>query len=237
MVICRLYDEREPLYREISAAIRLGHKYKIVELYSQSLEYLKYYFADTFERREESIFRVPPGWQQLDGIGVINLARLTGELSLLPSAFVVCISTEFTGPNGIVHGNIRDDGSREHLSPNDLAICFNGKTSLRKAAIAAVLRTFKPLVALGCYRPACKEALREVLLNLEEHLDLLLDGDPFIPYWAFRRPEGDLDLCQPCLDMVRERSLKERKDVWNRLPELLGIDVPGWGQEPLPPSS
>ncbi|KAI1795391.1 hypothetical protein LXA43DRAFT_1108611 [Ganoderma leucocontextum] len=232
----RLYGEQEPSYQEISAAIRLGRKYKIADLYSQSMEYLKDYFTDTIECSGIPLsLSLPPGWKELDAIGVVNLARLTGELSLLPSAFIACICAKSKGPNGIVHGNTREDGSHEHLSSNDLAVCFNGKTSLRIATIAAVMRTFEPAAPPACERPtACKTALREVLLNLKDQLDLLLDGDPFVSYRMFSGPRGGLGVCRPCAAMVHERSLKERKDVWDRLPELLGIDVPGWRQEPAP---
>ena len=61
--------------------------------------------------------------------------------------------------------------------------------------------------------------------------DFLLDGDPFPPLWAFGGNPGALGLCRHCLDMMVARSLKERKDVWDRLPEILGIDVPGWKRE------
>ncbi|PIL26277.1 hypothetical protein GSI_12033 [Ganoderma sinense ZZ0214-1] len=177
----RLYDEREPCFQEISAAVRLGRKYKIAELYTQSVEFLQGYFPDTLRDLGDTAALLPEGWKDLDAIGVINLARLTGELSLLPSAFVTCICAKSTGPNGIVHGTTQEDGSSEHLSADDLAICFNGKTSLRTATIAAVFRTFKPDISPGCTRrpAACKTALTEMLLSLEDRLDLLLDGDPF----------------------------------------------------------
>ena len=53
------------------------------------MQYLKNYFVITFNNWLYT-FRLsaPSGWKELDAIGVINIARLTGELSLLPSAFV-----------------------------------------------------------------------------------------------------------------------------------------------------
>ncbi|KAI1781650.1 hypothetical protein LXA43DRAFT_647555 [Ganoderma leucocontextum] len=227
----RLYDERNPSYYEISAAIRLGDKYKITELYSQSLEYLKRHFPSTFDSWIALKRYGPPGWNDFEEVCVVNLARLTGELSILPSAIIACICGQSSGPGGegIGYGIAREDGSREHLSPDDLTVCFDGKTNLRTATIAAVLRTFKPTASSECKSTsACEDALRDVLLNLEQILDVLLGGDPFAEYEEFVESPGGLGICEPCSDMVRQRSLKERKDVWDRLPELLDIDVPGW---------
>ncbi|PIL26266.1 hypothetical protein GSI_12022 [Ganoderma sinense ZZ0214-1] len=237
----RLYDseEREPSYQEISAAIRLGRKYKIAELYSKSMEFLQSHFPTTLPQHWTTAADIPPGWSTLDAIGIINLARLTGKLSLLPSAFVTCICDTSPNPNSIFRGNAGEgESSKEHkLSPNDLATCFRGKTALRSATIGAVFRTFSPAgVSPGCKKdaPACKTALSEVLLGLGDKLDLLLDGDPFLSFGKFigTGPRGALGVCQPCMDMVRERGRRERQSVWARLPEILGIGVPGWSAPP-----
>ncbi|KAI1781649.1 hypothetical protein LXA43DRAFT_647545 [Ganoderma leucocontextum] len=235
-----LYKEQNPSYNEISAAIRLGDKYKITELYSQSLEYLKYYFPATFASYCALKEYTPPGWNPFEEIGVVNLARITGNLSILPSAFVACICAESTEPEleGIGHGIAREDGSQERLSPGDLTVCLEGKTRLRIATITAVLRTFKLTVSPECKTPtACKKAFLDVLLNLEKKVDELVAGDPLTRYTDFVSTPGGLAVCPSCTTMVGERNLKERRDVWDRLPELLNIDVPGWGKEPSPPPS
>ena len=226
------YEERNPPYREIPAATRLGAKYKVPDLYTQSLAYLKRYFPSTFESWVSLSVYAPPGWDTVETIGAINLARFTSEFTILPSAFVACICA---GPEatGIGHGIAREDGSREHLSPDDLTVCFNGKTNLRAAAVTAFLRTVRPMAARECSAgSACKRALRDVNLNLEQHVESLLGGNPFAGYETFFEKRGGLGVCEPCAAMLRERSAKERRDVWDRLPELLGIDVPGWGEQP-----
>ena len=100
------------------------------------------------------------------------------------------------------------------------------------AAITTALRTFKPAMSPECKAPAaCKRALRDVLLCLsEEHVDELASGNPFTPWDDF-----GLAVCPPCTNMVQERSKKEQKAVWDRLPALLRIEVPGWGEEPQAP--
>ncbi|KAM5537288.1 hypothetical protein V8D89_009018 [Ganoderma adspersum] len=228
----RLYDERQPSYHEISAAIRLGDKYELTELYSQSLEYLKHYYPSTFDSWAELTDYGPPDWEASEVIGVINLARFTGELSILPSAFVACLCAEPT-TSAIARGITREDGSQERLSPDDLVVCLEGTSSLRVASITAIFRTFEAVVSAECKTvSACRRVLRNTLLNLKDDIDHLLYGDPFARYQLSVAKDG-LGTCPSCTTMVSERSLKERRDVWDRLPELFGIDVPGWKM--LPP--
>ena len=229
-----LYDEREPSYHEISAAIRLGDKYKITELYSQSLAYLKRYFPCTLASWLTLDTYGPPSWKAFEDAGAVALARFTGELSILPAAFVACICEEVERPRdwGIANGILREDGSKERLSTADLNTCFRGQANLRAATTAAMLRTFKPAAAQECKTPVeCRRALRKVILNLGTRLNSLFHGDPFAEYDTFVGPDG-LGACSFCTSMVLERSKKEREDVWNQLPELLGIDIPGWGGPP-----
>ncbi len=228
-----LYEERTPSYHEISAAIRLGDKYKITELHLQSLKYIKRHFPNTLNSWDALEHYVPSGWLPSEAIGVINLARLTGELSVLPSAFIACICANSTA-SGIAHGIALEDGSRQRLSPDDIIVCFEGQPSLRAASITAILRTFKPVVSPECKTiRVCETILRDVL-DLEEDVDDLLNGILFPNHSYFVGAEG-LGTCSHCNAMVRERNLKEREDVWDRLPELLDIDVPGWKKVPPPP--
>ncbi len=86
-----LYEEQDPSYHEISAAIRLGHKYKVKEWYSQSLKYLKRHFPTALDDWIAKDHYGPPCWEVDDELGAVNLGRRTGELSILPSAFISCI--------------------------------------------------------------------------------------------------------------------------------------------------
>ncbi|PIL26264.1 hypothetical protein GSI_12020 [Ganoderma sinense ZZ0214-1] len=229
-----LYEEKEPSYDEISAGIRLGEKYKIAEWYSQSLVYLKSYFPRTMNRWTalESCDG-PPGWEFGNGIGVISLARKTEQLSILPAAFLSCMFAESDSPAtlGIGHGFTTEDGSRQYLSPGDLTTCFHAKTSIRVAIVTSVFRTFEPEPSTGCKTSStCKKVLREVLVGLGNNSELLLSCNPFSDYDSYFSGTT-LAICRACTTMVKARSLKERQDVWNRLPELLGIDVPGWAEE------
>lgn len=55
--------------------------------------------------------------------------------------------------------------------------------------------------------------------------DLLLDTADNYP-----KKDGKPVLCSMCMAMVEKRDWKENKVLWNCFPELLGIQVPGWGE-------
>ncbi|KAM5536762.1 hypothetical protein V8D89_009572 [Ganoderma adspersum] len=212
-----LYENQELSYHEISAGIRLGEKYKITEWYSQSLKYLKCWFPSTLDAWTALDSYGPLSWGPKSGIGAITLGRKTGDLSFLLSAFISCICMQCDSP-----------ATSEYLSPNDLNLCLNGKTSLRAATVTAVFRIFEPKPSAGCKTSsACKQVLRDVLLLLWNDIGELLRCNPFTGYDTYV-PNTGLRVCKSCTTMVKERDRKECQDVWNRLPEFLSIEVPGW---------
>ena len=55
-------------------------------------------------------------------------------------------------------------------------------------------------------------------------------GKRFIGYISMDGPSGKR-LCEGCKEAVRAQSLKLYCEVWKSLPELVGVEVPGWGGE------
>ncbi|RDX49002.1 hypothetical protein OH76DRAFT_619227 [Lentinus brumalis] len=160
-------------------------------------------------------------------MGVINLARLSGELSLLPVAVMSC-----TRLSDIARGFTREDGSQETLAPDDLDVCFKAKTELRKASMRVLFDTLAPTAAPECKAPAtCSDVIRAALIGLHSRLDDLLDNDPFFPYTTYVKIEdGKFGVCDACLAMMEDRCWRGRQKLWDRLPEVLRINVPGWGE-------
>ncbi|TBU28434.1 hypothetical protein BD311DRAFT_663467 [Dichomitus squalens] len=219
------WDVPGPTYEEISASIRMGHKYDLKELYEQSLAFLKRHYTTDLRVWAESDYYTPPGWKEIYSIGVVNLARLVGETSILPTALLACTVMNAE----IVRGFTYEDGSQETLSPDDLGLCFQAKSRVRQASIGAVVRTFRRSVAPGCKQAAvCKSALRTALHGLEAFIDKLVLDDPFFPFEEFVK-DRKLGVCEFCMRLVRQRNWNERVAVWNSLPGLFGLDVPGWG--------
>ncbi|KAI0776631.1 hypothetical protein BD413DRAFT_225471 [Trametes elegans] len=211
----------------ISAYVRLGYKYQITELYQEALAVLKGYFPASFDDwnsiERDSFFTC----EDIHSIGAVNLARLMDEPTLLPAALWRCCRLG----SDLVYGFTRKDGTQEHLTWEDLGLCFAAKGRILKAGVRARLRTFYPVVDPKCKSDgACRSALLKLGRALEEDLDGVAETDPLVPYT--RIPVKDkLPLCSNCRAMVRARDERERRVIWDRLPQLLGIEVPGWGQD------
>ena len=193
-------------------------------MYADSLSYLKKHFTRNFTDWINTSDWVPNGWEHAQVIGVVNLARMIGEPTLLPTAIIGCTELQ----DKIVRGFKQEDGSQEHLTLEDLGICFLAKSELRKASIRAVLLTLQPIASSGCKTPsACRGRFRSALARLHAHVDSLVNHDPFASWRTFVK-DSQLDICPACVEAVDNRSLGERVNVWNRLPEVLQIEVPGW---------
>ncbi len=223
------YDAKSPAFDVISACIRLGHKYQLAPLYEQSLHYLKSHYPATLESWDAVAKWSPPGWDDVHAVGVLNLARLIGDADILPTALMACTTLE----DRVVHGFTREDGSPEHLTLDDLGRCFKAKTDIRKARLKAlfgILDSSSPecrLVSrLG--ERSCRKTMRDALARLAPHIDALMDDNPFAPYTDYI-PKGNLSLCLLFQTEVNNRHANARVNMWKALPEIFGIEVPGWG--------
>ena len=87
---CSIGETSKPTYEQISAWIRIGHKYQLKGLYEQSLNFLKLHYTTDLRVWCESEHFAPPGWKEVCSIGVVNLARFINEPSILPTALLAC---------------------------------------------------------------------------------------------------------------------------------------------------
>lgn len=207
----------------------MGFKYKLKELYKQSLHLLKRHYTSNLERWTKHDFWRPSHWDTVCySIGVVNLARLVGEPTLLPTALLACIYME----EDLVQGFEREDGTRETLALEDLGRCFRAMKDIQQAKAASIRRTCTEVLAEACTtKGSCVAALR---LARVQHLDAHVSGfrsetgDPFQP--IVEADEVELGTCMHCTAMVLERDRTGRQLLWGQLPELLGIEVPNWGR-------
>ncbi|EIW56922.1 uncharacterized protein TRAVEDRAFT_81124, partial [Trametes versicolor FP-101664 SS1] len=107
----------EYTYHTISAAVRLGHKYQMPDLLDNALGFLKAYYPTDCDAWR-TIDRGLPGFKVEHTIGVVNLARLTDDASLLLMALFACCNIE--NAETVVRGFEREDGSREQLALDDV---------------------------------------------------------------------------------------------------------------------
>ncbi|KAH9948565.1 hypothetical protein B0H21DRAFT_733074 [Amylocystis lapponica] len=100
----------------VASLIRLGHKYQMLDLRNAALERLKTLFPNNFDAWEnldtawESA--VMTGEDDGDEIIAVNLGRLTGEASILPTALYFCCQLK---GDWIVNGITLADGTTEKL--------------------------------------------------------------------------------------------------------------------------
>ncbi|KAM5537293.1 hypothetical protein V8D89_009023 [Ganoderma adspersum] len=204
----------KPSFHQISTYIRLGQKYKLDELYEQSRQFLKNHYTNDLGTWDEHTTWEPPGWPGNHSIGVVNLAWLINELSLLPTALLAYIYMDAV----IMQGFRREDGTREMLALDDLRRCFQASKDIREAHASPA----------PC---SCSAALHLALWTLEARMDWLMSSGPFLKFDELLQDMPvELDrMCAACTTMVKERHKKEREAFWVQLPELLDIEVPGWG--------
>ncbi|KAL1938152.1 hypothetical protein VTO73DRAFT_11981 [Trametes versicolor] len=162
-------------YEELSAAIRLGHKYQMAKLLDHAIAYLKKYYVCDFDTWASYPDYTPAGFGfTAHAIGVVNLARLTEETTLLPTALLACCALN----EDVVEGFIREDDTREQLTPDDLKRCLAAKDRLIKAAIKIAFCIFRPAVADRCQsRVSCTDTFKIVTANLDSHIDEIANPD------------------------------------------------------------
>ncbi|RPD58531.1 hypothetical protein L226DRAFT_466593 [Lentinus tigrinus ALCF2SS1-7] len=223
------FEPGDPSFDVISATIRLGHKYQIAKLVDHSIRYLKRFYTDDFNSfvKRKAPYG-PPAFTAEHAIGVVNLARLVDEHSLLPTALLVCCTL---GPE-IVKGCKRSDGSREQLTLDDIGLCIGAKAKLTEVCIRNVIRIFNPSESDGCKTASdCRPKLRNVLRKLDKHAGQLSHPNPFISNTSLYGVQLKKSLCSSCWSMVTTRDNRERRHAWFALPALLGITAEGWPGE------
>ena len=226
-IICRF----EPTFDEISAYIRLGHKYQCDKLVQRSIDYLKRYYVDNFDEWFKVTSLDPPTFQSINRIGVVNLARLAGANGLLPVALMCCCMLG----SDISKGFTREDGTLETLSMEDLTRCFVGRAKLLEATFVAAHKTFRDTVAPDCKNPSrCKEALQRLLHQMVENGDLMKDirdlrfDNSKTEY--INSTDDDRALCSRCFTMIGKtgRQQEQHREIFRKLPEMMDVQVEGW---------
>ena len=214
----------------ICACIRIGHKYQIDSLVEESLKYLRKYYPSTMDGFCKNHGKtLNPTW----AITVVNLARLTGAHYLLPMALADCCRLGASIVYGVAGQTA--DGTREHLSITDIGLCFQAKDRLVEARVQAFARMFDDLKAAREDVCECEDADDE---DFEQVHGELLDGEiaglcsPNV--WdslAVRIWERIPEICKPCRKALFEAEREQQKAIFERLPDLVGVTVEGWGND------
>ena len=242
----RLCGEAPPeqcTYEEIFAYVRLGHKYQMKDFYDQAMAYLKDHFTTSFSQFSRLSKWVPEGFGPLSrAIGVVNIARLTGEHSLLPTALWTCCQLN----ESLIKGFSYHDGERETLGQEDLMICLRAKPRLVEATLSNFLRLAALLPSTSCKHAdesseledgPCQRMARNLIQQMrsKDASVRLTMANPMIRLSSLYSREEVDKLCTRCYNpLIREQEWAI-KETWNSLPSMFGVDVPEWVMESIEP--
>ncbi|KAM5539634.1 hypothetical protein V8D89_006743 [Ganoderma adspersum] len=210
-------------FDEVSAVVRLAHKYHIQSVQDQAVRaLLEHPFSINCH-----IFSSPSKQQiSIRGaqfIGAVNLSRLTDTPLILPFALYQCSRLGST----LLDGWKREDGTVEHLCMADLKRCIDARVVLGKEESFVLHRHFAPVPLDKCEGlvpcAASLERLRCNTLDKER-----LQNSVFIDRSAGIRRVNSL--CEGCKQVLQERNRVELQRIWDSLPQVFGITVEGWSK-------
>ncbi|PIL26497.1 hypothetical protein GSI_12255 [Ganoderma sinense ZZ0214-1] len=194
-------------FDELSAVIRLAHKYNIQQVEEQAIAFLQEYgFPTSFAAYSHPSTKPHIVLNPAHSIGVANLAHLIDTPSLLPLALFHCV---FLGSK-IFDGCTHEDGSVEYLPEADLRRCFDARAVLADERTLLLRRVHDLLLRTDLTR----------LVNPLEDWRMMIDA-----------LGGHGVLCRPCTQELLERNRRERKKLFDTLPKIFNITVEGWGTE------
>ena len=213
-------------FNEISAVIRLAHKYNIQQVQEQALASLQDLgFVTSFSAYSNPPEDSPLALDPLFNIAVVNIAHLTETPSLLPLALFRCA---YLGGE-LLDGWTHEDGTVEHLTEADLRRCFDGRAALMHEYTAFLSALFDDTASAACTRRrTCSTNLRFMQRNAVSSKGLALEHDP-LKDWATvaKNIEDAGTVCRSCAGEVAERARTGQKEIFERLPEIFGIEVEG----------
>ena len=225
-------------YDMLYACIHLGHKYQIDGLAQRAVDILEEHFTD-FDKWKASSVPVP--FEPIHVIGVVNLARFMDAPSILPSALLACCTMP---GRDLLRGFIREDGTREKLNDDDLALVLDSKPRVMQAVAATTLRLFTATIPSECgcvWGPnpdLCHQAAQLALGKLLEggRLELITSCHPFRSWEEFTGSfkndprEWEVELCEECVKARADFLEAEQRKLWALLPSLFELDICGWDQ-------
>lgn len=223
------HHDELPTYDEVSAVVRLAHKYQIEDVERRALSA----FQEDRIRYSALVDPLVPnrlGYNRRQGseIGIVNIARLTDTPSLLPYALYEC-AVKLGG--AVVEGFTREDGSVEYLSPDDLRRCIDGLPKLCKKAVSIFDLIFDDTASETCSRKSeCSKAL--TLASSDVTLRGLSADPSILETWGelIREFVYDENICASCEEELLRRDREQCRAAWDALPELFCLEIDGWGK-------
>ncbi|KAI0731744.1 hypothetical protein C8Q72DRAFT_198512 [Fomitopsis betulina] len=213
----------------VAALVQLGYKYRIQPVVDEGIRRMSSCFSgnlDIWDEANTNMGNTLMSYASTDAIAVVNIARLTGVHSMLPVALYICCQLDI---DTIINGVLCENGSRAQLAPDDIALCLEQRMCLCHDNVISALRIWRPTPSEDCKMRAdrtCVGVLEAVTNDWLNYDTSGLNHAAVMDTWNEFFENGEFDLCEPCLEMVKRRATEERKTLWERLPQLFGVVVP-----------
>ncbi|TBU39732.1 hypothetical protein BD309DRAFT_969065 [Dichomitus squalens] len=214
-------------FNELEAMARLAHKYQIEDVLEQAISLLKTYYTDQSVKWEtyHDPSVLPFSHRDANPIGIVLLARVLEESSMLPVAFYWCAILG----NKILDGWKRHDGKTMYLSREDAKAAVAGYGALSRDYGPMLHRIFAATDVQACTsrdKGGCKEAIEWMRARVEA---LLARAPPQMLNHSWTRNILHFQrLCTACKDELVQRDKVERRKLWCSLPAMFGLSVQGW---------
>ena len=202
---------------QLSAVIRLSHKYLMNKLEEQALSVFHHYLPTTYD----TWLTTPRPDDPLIGIEAIHIARLTGTSDLLPVAFFTC--TRAGG--SVLKGWVREDGTIVRLSDDDAGLFIDSLQRLGDELRCMLNDVFKleDIKSTCSKAAACQEALQKYNKDIIQHN--YADTLPIVYQESanVKQTMTGVGLCKKCATMVEQRFLREHRRLWDLLPRIFSL--------------
>ncbi|KAJ7751435.1 hypothetical protein B0H16DRAFT_1318164 [Mycena metata] len=235
LVLAALYDRnfyktQGKDFAQVAAMWRLGKKYEFDELRDDAKRRLECMFPTTLLEFQSRWYTHPhaPTSQIHPYAGlvfeVINLARDTGFLSILPAALYLACST------GVDHRVVQENilvglpderGGRIHLSTADKNLCILATSDLLRKQWE-LSYTWVPEVGRGCGTVQCRivrDDFRDSLGPIHGMTALNPTSPPL---------KGRLSPCSRCLSLRNTGWVSGQAALWDQLPSI--FNLPSWDE-------
>ncbi|KAH9941831.1 uncharacterized protein BXZ73DRAFT_41734 [Epithele typhae] len=216
---------------DISAGVRLGHKYQMDTVVKRLAARLGQYYTKHWAGwRDPSRSSFPECLRGTAAIAVVNIARLTDELWLLPAALFECLELPTLA---LLSGFKRGDGTVEHLSHEDLARCIDARPIVKRDEIISAIDYVFDYDLKKCANDDSDRCYATLHALQQDPGFLYHDYQPYRDFtqrkhsWSKRvRPS----LCGGCYHAVVEREEEGCKLFFKNLPVYFGLEIRAWGK-------
>lgn len=228
----RAEDDPKIPVDELFAVARLAHKYEVDDLLRQTISCFRTYYTTSFDvwntkgQSGDVPFEVSQEESPFYAIGVINLARLTNNPSMLPLAFYDCSSLG----GKVVNGWRCPDGTVEHLSSEDLKRCFDGCIALVNRATRRHSKFLDSTYCMSLKQvSSCKSALLAMKQKLDGRVVFARGEDALHSFMQLASLKPHLSgICESCSRALFNADLAARRTIWAEIPSLFALTVDGW---------